>query len=114
MKFDRQQLRAMSALRMARHWLRDVTPYSSPGHVQKLAQHFLHKCRDNIQTGIDVTAQELMAITWYDVFDFSPDDISGFSQEDEPCLLLHLHDGRALDVLGLFDDLRECTHFTVN
>ncbi|MBX9841878.1 MAG: hypothetical protein K2Z80_08750 [Xanthobacteraceae bacterium] len=109
---DSQQLRAMSALRTRpAPALRVATPYSFD--VARVAHFLLHKCKEHIAVGARVMQIQLKQMTWDDVFVFATEEIYGFSEGGQPALILHLADGRTLDVCGLLNDFKECTHYRV-
>lgn len=110
MVIDRQQLRAMSALRMVPPPVpRTAKPYSLD--VARVAQFLLHKCKEHIAVGIGVPQSHLTPIMWDDVFSFAIEDIYGFSESDYSLPVIHLIDGRTLDVCGLLNDFMECAHY---
>jgi hypothetical protein len=114
MVIDIQQLRAMSALRMMPAPApRVATPYSSDESVARAAHFLLHKCKEHIAIGAGVMQIQLRRMTWDDVFVFATEEIYGFSNGGQPPLVLHLTDGRTLDVGGLLNDFMECTHYRV-
>lgn len=109
---DSQQLRAMSSLRMmSAPGLRVATPYSLD--VARVAHFLLHKCKERIAIGAGVMQIQLRRMTWDDVFVVATEEIYGFSEGGQPALILHLADGRTLDVGGLLNDFMECTHYRV-
>ncbi|WP_204306102.1 hypothetical protein, partial [Stenotrophomonas maltophilia] len=71
-------------------------PYSS-GVVQ-VAHFILHKCKEHIAVGIGVPQSQLMPIMWDDVFAFAIEDIYGFSENAQLRPIIHLIDGRTLDM----------------
>ncbi|WP_163279664.1 hypothetical protein, partial [Enterobacter hormaechei] len=70
-------------------------------------------CKEHIAVGIGVPQSQLMPIMWDDVFAFAIEDIYGFSENAQLRPIIHLIDGRTLDMYGLLNDFLECTHYRV-
>ena len=71
---------------------RKIEPYSAD-ILRRLPAHVMHKAKIEIASSGSFTYSEAMALSWDDLFNFSPDDIYG-SEHTGNDILIHLKSGR--------------------
>lgn len=71
-------------------------------NVLPVAMSLMHKCRDHLVGSGHKTYEQALALTWNDVFDFSPAALHG-AEVREGDTFIHLKNGRAFSLRTLFE-----------
>ena len=70
--------------------------------ILPVAMSLLHKCRDHLVGSGHKTYDEALALTWNDIFDFSPILLYGAETRGDD-QIIHLSDGRSFSLRALFE-----------